>query len=108
LTVAFVVKGRIAFVVCLPFCLGERETRERIEMDFKNKLIEALDEEIARLTRVKNMLTVGTIATVTNHNQVSRSRKNHIISPEGRARIAAAQKKRWAKQRRMKADGIHF
>jgi hypothetical protein len=69
-----------------------------------------IDAEIERLTEARD-LVAGTVRT-----KISRSarksglaapkpravRSKRVISPEGRARIAAAQKLRWAKQKRAK------
>jgi hypothetical protein len=69
-----------------------------------------IDAEISRLTEARD-LVAGTAVT-----KVARSprksglvapkpralRTKRVISPEGRARIAAAQKLRWAKQKRSK------
>jgi hypothetical protein len=75
------------------------------------EILQHIDAEISRLTEARN-LVAGTVTT-----KVSRSprksglaapkpragRSKRVISPEGRARIAAAQKLRWAKQKRVKA-----
>ncbi len=69
-----------------------------------------IDAEISRLTEARDLIG-GTV-----RSKVSRSprksglaapkpraqRTKRVISPEGRARIAAAQKLRWAKQKRSK------
>ena len=54
-----------------------------------NVIIQAIDEEISRLERVKALLN----GNGTSKRRAARSK----MSEEGRARIAAAQKKRWAK-----------
>ena len=77
-------------------------------MDTK-EIIAQLDTEIARLQEVKSILS-GTTTT-----KVKRGRPNkvtvtvvapiaakRILSPEARARIAAAQKARWAKVKKAK------
>lgn len=74
-----------------------------------NEIIAQLDIEIARLQEAKSILS-GTTTT-----QAKRGRPNkagvaviapvaakRILSPEARARIAAAQKARWAKVRKSK------
>lgn len=75
------------------------------------EIILHIDAEIERLTEARD-LVAGTVRT-----KISRSprksglaapkpravRSKRVISPEGRARIAAAQKLRWAKQKRAKA-----
>ena len=55
-----------------------------------SELIAAIDAEISRLQQVRKLLA-GSTGT--------RGGK-HVISAEGRARISAAMKKRWAKQRK--------
>ena len=63
-----------------------------------NKIIAALDAEIAHLEQVKDLLTE------TTSNRIPRKvapkaapKKKRHFSAEGLARIAAAQKARWAK-----------
>jgi hypothetical protein len=60
-----------------------------------NDIVAALDSEILRLQQVKALLSGST----TNPKAPSAQKKHHL-SAEGRARIAAAQKKRWAKAKR--------
>jgi hypothetical protein len=71
-----------------------------------NEIIAALDNEISRLQQVR-ILLAGTKNNVTqaatsfaygaNDGKV---RKRRQLSAEARARIAAAQKKRWAAQKK--------
>jgi hypothetical protein len=77
-------------------------------MDTK-EIISQLDTEIARLQEVKSILSATTTtkakrgrpnkASITVIAPVSAKR---ILSPEARARIAAAQKARWAKVKKAK------
>jgi hypothetical protein len=68
------------------------------------EIIKSLDEEIARLYHVRDLLK-GTqklkpaLATLASLAQPPRKR---TISAAGRKRIAEAQKRRWAKQKRNK------
>lgn len=66
----------------------------------REELIAAVDEEISRLEKVRSLLqsTGGTRITTTSFG--NRPRKKRVLSAEARARIAAAQKRRWAKQKR--------
>jgi hypothetical protein len=62
----------------------------------KTDIIAQIDAEIARLKEVQSLLNgSGTTPTTT-------PKKKGTMSAEGRARIAAAQKKRWAKIKRTK------
>lgn len=65
----------------------------------REQIIAAIDEEIGRLQQVKHLLqsagSRGLAAVATGKNSPKR-----ILSPEARQRIAAAQKRRWAKQRK--------
>lgn len=54
----------------------------------REQLVHAVDEEIAKLQRVRTLLAGGKVHA-----------KRHL-SAEARERIAAAQRKRWAKQKR--------
>jgi hypothetical protein len=58
-------------------------------------IVAALDSEILRLRQVKALLSDST----TNGKAPSAPKKHHL-SAEARARIAVAQKKRWAKAKR--------
>lgn len=61
-------------------------------------LISAIDEEISRLQHVRNLLA-GT-ATRNGAKPAKRGGGKRTISLEGRARISAAMKKRWAAKKR--------
>lgn len=69
------------------------------------QIIEAIDEEIANLRQVRSLLAGGSEghgpSTVFNYGvkRPGRPRKKRVLSAEARARIAAAQKRRWAKQK---------
>jgi hypothetical protein len=56
-----------------------------------NGIIRGIDEELARLQQVRALLA--------GKNGFSPPKKRHL-SAEARERIAAAQRKRWAKQKR--------
>jgi hypothetical protein len=69
----------------------------------RNELIEALDAEIARLERARAILQSDSV----NNGLLPATRRGlpakagkRTMSAEGRARIAAAQKARWAKTKR--------
>jgi len=75
-------------------------------MDTK-EIIAELDSEIARLQEVKSILSGGTSTTIKAKRGPKAKTaptpitvKKHILSPEARGRIAAAQKARWAKVRK--------
>jgi hypothetical protein len=71
-----------------------------------SEIVTALDDEILRLQQVRHLLA-GTNGHVPHAatsfafgaNQL-KARKRRHLSAEARARIAAAQKKRWAAQRK--------
>ena len=75
-----------------------------------NKILAELDSEIIRLQEAKSILTgtaykhhaggSHTPAKVKTLRSAAPAMKKHKISPEGLARIAAAQKKRWAKAKK--------
>ncbi len=72
-----------------------------------NEIVAALDDEIGRLEQVRSLLA-GTKRNVTQAatsftfgaNQ-GKPRKRRRLSAEARARISAAQKKRWAAQKKV-------
>jgi hypothetical protein len=62
-------------------------------MEFSG-IIAGLDEEITRLRGARNLL-IGS-----NGRSAPRVQKKHTMSEAGRARIVAAQRARWAKQKK--------
>jgi hypothetical protein len=63
----------------------------------REEIIAAIDEEIGRLEKVRELLqSAGGTKFASFGN---RPHKKRYLSPEARARIAAAQKRRWAKQK---------
>lgn len=72
-----------------------------------NQIVAALDDEISRLEKVRHLLA-GAKGNVTQKatsfasgaNQEKAPHKRRKLSAEARARIAAAQKKRWAAQKK--------
>jgi hypothetical protein len=71
------------------------------------EIVAALDQEIARLKQVRELLAGGGAgsgrgATSFHYgtNLAKPARKRRTLSAEARARISAAQKKRWAKQKK--------
>ena len=67
-----------------------------------SELIAGIDEELSRLRQARALLAGGGAgrarATLFDFG-ANRPRKRRRLSAEARARIAAAQKKRWAKQK---------
>ncbi|MDR3734620.1 MAG: hypothetical protein P4L10_03685 [Acidobacteriaceae bacterium] len=72
-------------------------------MSFEN-LIAEIDSEISRLTQARQLLTGGAVATAKRGPGrppaavvAAKPKKKRKMSVAGKARIAAAQKARWAK-----------
>lgn len=59
-------------------------------------IVKTIDEEIDRLERARSLLKRG----LPHSDGVAQARRRRTISPEGRARVAAAQRARWAKVKR--------
>jgi hypothetical protein len=64
-----------------------------------NEIVDAIDKEIARLQQVRSLLA-GSQVPVRPAKTMRRAKKR-VMSAEGRARIAAAQRARWAKQKKL-------
>ncbi|HEY4046903.1 MAG TPA: hypothetical protein VGM27_08555 [Acidobacteriaceae bacterium] len=62
-------------------------------------IIAQIDEEISRLQQVKDLL-IGSTAKHGPGRPAAPASNNRQLSPEARARIAAAQKARWARARK--------
>jgi hypothetical protein len=62
-----------------------------------SELLTAIDSEISRLQQVRSLLTGGK----NGHTRPGKKpAKKRILSAEARERIAAAQRKRWAAQKK--------
>jgi hypothetical protein len=76
------------------------------------EIVAALDEEIARLQQVRGLLLAvgGGVSSGSRtsfqygNNATKPARKRKPLSAAARARISAAQKKRWAKQKKEAAN----
>ena len=60
-------------------------------------IVQSIDEEIERLQRARSLLTGHTAPLKRGLPHSDPARKRGAMSPEGRARVAAAQRARWAK-----------
>jgi hypothetical protein len=68
-----------------------------------NDIIAEIDAEISRLQQAKALLSGTTVKRDPGKpvtNGASKPAVKRVLSPEARAKIAAAQKKRWAKARK--------
>jgi hypothetical protein len=68
----------------------------------RNQILQAIGEEISRLERVKELLSATNghrLVTTAKAGAVNLPKKR-FLSEDARNRIAQAQKKRWAKQRK--------
>jgi hypothetical protein len=63
-----------------------------------NELLAAIESELSIFTEVRNLLAGGSGLT---HRTVKGTRKRPIMSAEAREKIAAAQRRRWAKQKKV-------
>jgi hypothetical protein len=75
-----------------------------------NQIIAELDQEIARLREVRALLA-GEVSGARKRGRpakkiaaVRKISRKHRLSPEGRKRISDALKRRWAAQRKRKAE----
>lgn len=67
----------------------------------REEIIAAVDEELSRLQQVRALLENSSADKLfTAAPRATGTRKKRVLSPEARARIAEAQKRRWAKQKR--------
>jgi hypothetical protein len=65
------------------------------------ELISSIDAEIARLQQARTLLAEGDPAKNGAAKRGRPAKKKRILSAEARAKIAAAQKKRWAAVRKL-------
>ena len=65
----------------------------------REQIIAAIDDEILRLQQVRKLLQTTTGSRLLSTGPTAKTPKKRVLSPEARQRIAAAQKRRWAKQK---------
>ena len=66
----------------------------------REQMIAAIDEEIHRLEQVRALLRNTTGHRLLRTGAGGRPAKKRVLSAEARQRIAAAQKRRWAAQKK--------
>jgi hypothetical protein len=67
----------------------------------REQILAAIDEEISKLQQVRKLLqTSGGNKLVSGIPKKGKPHAKRVLSPEARQRIAAAQKRRWAKQKK--------
>ncbi|MGH9588597.1 MAG: hypothetical protein ACRD3F_16760 [Acidobacteriaceae bacterium] len=66
------------------------------------RIVAAIDEEISKLQQVRKLLQSAGGSSVVSGltGRGGKPRKKRVLSAEARQRIAAAQKRRWAKQKK--------
>lgn len=69
----------------------------------RDQIIVAIDEEISRLEKVRALLRGSGSNKLFSSGSFSGTRKKRHLSAEARKRIADAQKRRWAKQKKQAA-----
>ena len=69
----------------------------------REELVAAVDEEISRLEKVRALLQNTGSSRLSASTFGNRPRKKRVLSADARARIAAAQRRRWAKQKAAQA-----
>lgn len=68
----------------------------------REQILSAIDDEISKLQQARKLLQSSggskLVSGLSSNGRKTRARRT--LSPEARARIAAAQKRRWAKQKK--------
>jgi hypothetical protein len=70
----------------------------------REEIVKEIDNEIARLEKVRTLLRDTTGAKFFASSAVAGVRKKRNLSADARKRIADAQKRRWAKQKKQSAN----
>lgn len=66
----------------------------------REQIIAAIDEEIGKLRQVRKLLESAGGSKIAGIATGSKQTGRRTLSPEARERIAAAQRRRWAKQKK--------
>jgi hypothetical protein len=83
-------------VASIPWITGLRKREKKMT---REELVAAVDEEISRLEKVRALLASTGGSKISTASFGNRPRKKRVLSADARARIAAAQRRRWAKQK---------
>lgn len=83
-------------VTSVPWIIG---TILREKKMTREELVAAVDEEISRLEKVRALLISTGGTRISSASFGNKPRKKRVLSADARARIAAAQRRRWAKQK---------
>lgn len=68
-----------------------------------NNIVALIDAEIARLKQVRSLLSQTEVESTVSTIHKPGPRKKRQLTPEGRARIAEAVKRRWAAAKKNKS-----
>ena len=80
-----------------------RPKRFTLEHMSGNEVLASIDAEIAALQQARALLIGSDTAAVKKKTSTKKSlKKKRTLSPEGRARIAEGQRKRWAAEKKKK------
>lgn len=82
---------------------GYLGTTTREKKMTREELVAAVDEEISRLEKVRALLQ-SSGSRIAPSSFGNKPRKKRVLSADARARIAAAQRRRWAKQKAAQKD----
>jgi hypothetical protein len=66
----------------------------------REQILAAIDEEISKLQQVRKLLQSAGGTRLVSGLTGGKPRAKRVLSAEARQRIAAAQKRRWAKQKK--------
>jgi hypothetical protein len=66
----------------------------------REQILAAIDEEISKLQQVRKLLQSSGGTRLVSGLSGAKPRAKRVLSAEARQRIAAAQKRRWAKQKK--------
>lgn len=66
----------------------------------REQILAAIDDEISKLQQVRTLLQGSSGNKLSRFSSGSKPRVKRVLSQEARQRIAAAQKRRWAKQKK--------
>jgi hypothetical protein len=83
-------------VASIPWITGSTTREKKMT---REELVAAVDEEISRLEKVRALLASTGGSGISPSSFGNRPRKKRVLSADARARIAAAQRRRWAKQK---------
>ncbi|HEX5235457.1 MAG TPA: hypothetical protein VFW25_09015 [Silvibacterium sp.] len=91
---------RISKWLAFPASPSSSQNKKGLKRMSREQILAAIDDEISKLQQVRTLLQGSGNKLSSRFSAGAKPRAKRVLSQEARQRIAAAQKRRWAKQKK--------